>query len=621
MIENRSFLKIPLSFFKNKDILVIIFILLIVSVFYSPLLQKMNLGFSSVDWYEKYCFEALFRNTILEYHQFPLRSPFFEGGYPTIGHPYDESFNPLSIIILLFGEVIGLKIIIFLIFMISALGMFYLTRHILGYNLLGSFFSTITFILCSWGGCQITEGNYEKLYLYFLPWLLAFFIKSKQDRRFIILSSLVLCIIVIKGVILASVLLFLFLFACLHAIEKQGRKIKINLSYLVIFIIVVGLAFALCAPKILPALELFSEKENFIHFPFEHSYPAISHYAAVITQRALNLNRLFTTLLTKNSYLVDGDDFFQMYLGYIPIILFLASLLIYWKKTFRFLALLIIFTLISFGSNSPVDLFRLLWHLHPFVHYIWKLDVAFSIYIFFIICLIAGRLFLILPKLPKSRFLWICLASIIIFLSINNMFWPNRRFLKDQYGQEIPQFSFQRSFFQVKFRKPIEDSKDDYFYILQNVGVINYCQNILIRFGSHATAKYIVDPGDYRHIANPEGRLELNPNYQGEAFFLEKKNKARIQYSSPNKMKIKVLVRKPGKLIINQNYDQSWRANLGRPSDHEGRLSLDLKKRGVYKVVFTYVPLNFYIGLMISLAAMVCILLFLNSQRKKKGMR
>lgn len=124
----------------KKDVLTIIFILIIVVIFYLPLFQNINSGFSNLDWEEKYCFMASFRQAVLEYHQFPLRSPFFESGYPTIGHPYDEALNPFSIIILIFGEVIGLKIIIFLIVIISSLGMFYLTRYTLRYNFWVLFF-------------------------------------------------------------------------------------------------------------------------------------------------------------------------------------------------------------------------------------------------------------------------------------------------------------------------------------------------------------------------------------------------------------------------------------------------------------------------------------------------
>lgn len=609
--------------FKNKDILAIILLLFITSYFYMPLFQNINRAFSCVDWYEKYCLMASSRKTILEYHQFPLRSPFIESGYPTIGHPYDDSLNPLFFLALIFGDVIGLKIMIFSIFILGALGMFYLTRYVLNYNLPGSFFSAMTFVLVSYGVCQFTEGNLEKLYLYFLPWLLAFFIKAKKDPRFIVAACLILSIFLIKGIIAISVLLFMFLFACLHAIERKSWKMRINFSYILIFIVVVCLSIALCAPKILPALQLLSQKTHFIHFPFENSYKEISHYT-VVRGRALSLNRLFESLLVKDAYIVDGDDFSQMYLGYIPIALFFLSVLVYWRKALRFLVILVVFTIIASGSNSPIDLFKLLWHLHPFVHSIWKLDDAFYIYIFFIICIVSGSIFLWLDRIKKHRRLYTSLAFMLIFLSIYNMFRTNQRFLlhpdikllEPQFDQEIPRLAPAKSFFQVRLSYP-EKTKDDYFYILQNVGVVNYHQNVLIEIGSHAIPKYIVNTDDYKYIANPEGRLKLNPGYSGETFFLDGENLAQMQHFSPNKIVVRVRMKKPGQLVINQNYHKSWRTNRGHLEPYSGLLSLTLKRTGAYEVILKYVPLDFYLGLVISLAAIVCFFIIFKFSGKK----
>lgn len=592
-------------FLKNKDVFTIIILLFVASVFYMPLFKNIDRAFSCIDWYEKYSLMASTRKTIIEYHQFPLRTPFILGGYPTIGHPYDDALNPLFLLILIFGEVVGLKVLIFSIFIISVLGMFYLTRYVLNYNLPGSFFSAITFILSSYGGCQITEGNLEKLYLYFLPWLLAFFIKSKKDPRFIVATCLILSMFLIKGIIAISVLLFMFVFALLHIIERKNRKIHINFSYILIFLMVVCMSFALCAPKILPALQLLKQKKQPIHFSFEDSYKEISHYA-VVHERVLSLKRLFGSLLVPEAYIVDGDDFSQMYLGYIPITLFFLASFIYWKKNLKFLIILSMFTIISFGSNSPIDLFQLLWHLHPYVHYIWMLDDAFFIYIFFIICIISGGSFLLLQRVRKLKKIVIYTALIIIFLSTHNMFKNNYRFLLYQFDQEIPQLNSQKSFFQVQLNSE-EKTKDDYFYILQNVGVINYRQNLLIDLGkTNAIAKYKVDREDYKYIAQPEGKLMVNREYRGEAFFLDDENQAQLQYFSPNKIRIKVIIKKPGRLVVNQNYYKSWRTNLGLLEPWRGLLSMEFRRGGMYNVILNYVPLEFYLGIIISLSAIAC---------------
>jgi len=597
---------------KSRDIFVIFFLLFLTGAFYLPVFQNMDRTFSCVDWYEKYCFLFSSRNTILQYHQFPFRNPMICGGYPTIGHPYDDSLNPFFLFALMFGELTGIRLVVFSIFLLGGLGMFYLTRYVLNYNLPGAFFSAATFALCSHGACQFTEGNLEKLYLYLLPWLLAFFIKAKNNPRFIITSSLVLSMFLIKGIISISVLVFLFLLACLYSVEIKEHRFRINFSYMLIFLMVVCLAVSLCAPKILSTLQLLAQKERFLHWPFENSYTAISQYTAG-QGRLLSLSRLYESLLVKDVYLNRAGDFSQMYLGYIPVTLFFLSALMYCRKTIRFIVILAVFIIIASGSNSPVDLFKLLWHIHPIFHTIWKLDDAFYIYIFSTICIVSGGAFLLLDRIKEDRRLYRYTAFILIFSSISNMFFTNQRYLlhpdiklsEPQFDREIPRITPVKSFFQVQ-ENYTEKTKEDYFYLRSNVGIVNFQQDLIIKIGTHAIPKYFVNKGDYEYLSHPEGRLELNPKYKGEVFFPNEENQAHLQYFSPNEIRIRVISKKPGQLVINQNYHKDWKTNRGSIGSYQGLLSVSLPQIGAYEVVLKYVPLNFYLGCIISFAALAC---------------
>jgi hypothetical protein len=182
-------------------------------------------------------------------------------------------------------------------------------------------------------------------------------------------------------------------------------------------------------------------------------------------------------------------------------------------------------------------------------------------------------------------------------------------FAEPQFNQRIPRiprFSPKKPFFQVQFNFP-DKTKDDYFYIRQNVGLTDFHQDLLVKIGNHAIPKYFVNIGDYRYITKPEGRLTLNPEYKGEAFFLDGESQAWIAYFSPNKIHIKVTVKKPGTLVINQNYHKSWRASLGRVGSYQGLLAAELQKTGEYEVILTYVPVDFYAGLVISVIAIACL--------------
>lgn len=609
---------------KAKDAWVIFLLISILALFYSPVFKNINNGFSSDDWYEKYCFLASARNTILHYHQFPFRSPLIDGGYPTVGHPYDDSLNPLFIFPLVLGENVGIRVMVFLLFMLGALGMFYLTRYVLGYNMPASFFSSSTFALCSYGACQFTEGNMERLYLYLAPWLMAFFIKSIKDPRFIVASALVLSVFIIKGVTAVSAIVFLSLLAFLYAVEHDGKKIRLRARPLILLCAIIGFSVALCAPKIFSAIGLLASKRQFIHFPFEDSYAAISRFS-VDQGRVLSIKRLFESLLVKNSYLNAAGDFSQMYLGFIPVGLFFASILLFWKKSLRFVIILLVFMILASGSHSPIDLFKLLWLSHPFVHAIWKLDETFFLYIVLFISLISGSAFMLLSGPGKTGRVYRYSAVLLISLNIGTMFGANQRFLlhpdvglkSEQFGQQLPFMARAPSFYQVKFNYP-EKSKEDYFYLKANVGLVDFHQDLLIRIGNFTIPKFFVDREDFMYLPRLDKKARLNPAYRGEAFFTNAQNHLEISYFSPHEIRIAVAVDNPGLLVINQNYHKDWRVDRGPVISHEGLLAVSLQEKGRYQVVFRYVPVTFYAGCLVSCIALVSFVLILRSKESFK---
>jgi len=608
-----------------KIIFSIALLIIPVTLFYLPLLQNLRTTVPGLDWYGTYAFPSFFRISVLQYHQFPLWAPHFGGGYPLIGHPYDISLNLLSVIILLFGAIGGTKITVFIIFLMSAASVFYLTRYILKYNLLGALFSSLTFAFSSWGGCVYLDANYEKLYIYFLPLILVFFIKTIKNRKFIFLTCLALSQLVLcGGAMLIPAILFLFLFACFHTIRiESGGRASFDFHYLRIFLFTMGITFLLCMVKILPMHSLFSHKDiSPIHFAHEDNYAQVSRHI-VEEERALNPHKLFEMLFNKDFYIVGthgglGDDHMQFNLGYLPVFFAIAAFALYWRKTFRYLALLVVFVLLSFGPYSRIDLFKWLWQLHPVVHSIWRLDEFFTFPILLILSVVAGRFFFLLDK-SQSRALSALLILVAAF-SLNNMFWPNRRFLYNQTLKDVPKkmvgildaeerssLVFQNNFYQVKIKDPLADpehyQKDGYFYLQQNVGMVNWLYTNLA-INSAVMPKFYVKPGDYKYVSSAPLELEFNPLYRGEVFFLDKNNYARIQYFSPNKIIVAVALQNAGTLVINQNYHSGWRAKGGSVFNHDGLLALNLDKTGIYKVRFTYVPLDFYFGMIISVVTL-----------------
>ncbi len=613
------------SLVKRQNIFSLLLIFVVLTVFYFPLFENINSPVDNSDYQQYYYQMGLLKKICLEYGQFPLRNPFLAGGYPIPGNLRTFILNPLNIFTLLSGEVAGIRLSTFLLIMFCASGMFYLTRIVLKYNYAGSIFSTLTFMLSGWGVFHIVGGDYEKLYFYLLPWLIAFFIRAKANRRFVVLASLMLGLVLVEGgLIIIPVALFLFIYAFLQSsIVFKNKRWKIDISFLGNLLLIFLFAGLLYAVKIIPMLNLIKMNAvDYIHFPGEHSY-ALASSLSKTSGHALNFTSLQNLLLNK-----EYAGYGKFNLGIIPIIFFLLSGLIFFRKNWRYLLTLSIFVVLSFGANSPIDLFKPLWHMHPFVHGIWKLDKYFSFPMLFLISLIGGKLFLIPERINRFKIPLKLILIIIALIGIINMFAENKKGLVFSY-KEIPEIKKVDSFFQVRVKKykvcgPFDvDAPDEkftrfyWFSMLQGFGVVN---NILgsaaLPLEERIIPKYFVDNKYYDEIkqsadSNPMKHQKINPSYKGEVFFNKVDNYARFEYFSPNKLKVFVhMVDSPDILVINQRYDTGWRCSIGKLKNWRGLLGIELEEKGDYVIQLKYMPKDFLSGLIISLLTLIGIIIY-----------
>jgi hypothetical protein len=600
----------------KRGIISLALIVIIFFGFYSPVLRNINLTLEDGDYHRTYYRLGLLRKICLEYKQFPLRNPFLAGGFPIWGDVCVFALNPLNIFAFLFGEVIGIRIMIFSLLLFCAFGMFYLTRYVLRYDCLGAVFSTLVYILNSWGVIQINGGNYEQLYNYLLPWILAFLIKANSEKKYSLFASLVLSLVVVEsGLVIIPVALFLFIYACLQTkIFFSNGQMSLDTSYLKKFFLILLLSIFLSAIKIIPLMDVLkSRAEDCIHFEGEHSYAIASHITRTFNA---SLNCLsFLRALLDSSFGGMG----QMYLGIAPCFFFLLASIVFAKKNGHFLVLLGVFIILLFGSNSPIDLFKLLWSIHPIIHGIWMPIKHFTLPVFFLISLIAGSIFPLYNKFKKHRNFIRLTMVICALVSIIAMYEANRRnfdfpYLKGTKIKKVP------SFFQVKVEKyrltapfdsVIFEGKVTLFYWLsmrQGIGVAN---NILggnsLIIKENIIPKYAIDNKNYDEIgqagmSNPMEGQKFNSAYQGEVFFLNSDNHPAFSYFSPNRLEISVhITAAPDILVINQRYDRGWRCDRGELKNHNGLIGVELKSPGDFLIRLKYRPAPFFLGAGISI--------------------
>ncbi len=368
-----------------KDILTVFLIILIVVFSSLPLFKNINNINLDWDFLQDLSLAKFCKLSQSEYHQYPLRTPYFGGGYPLIARSDRRVVvipNPLFFIIDRFGEIISIKIQIFLAFLMGALGMYYLAKYILKYIRLGALFSSLTFYL---SGCLykvlMLRGNLFLADYFYLPFLLVFFIKSKENKKYIFFTTFVLIYLLRGNLKLAAISLFLFLFAC-----SEFKWIYLR-NFLMVFLF----TFLLGAKMFIPMLELLRENRYGVYFYELFGEPLLTNPALLERIRGI-----YSLLLTHQSSPLDiaikGYFPLEFYLGYIPVSLFIFASLFYWRKQLKWTALFVIFILLSFATNTPLDLFRLLHNL-PIFKAMYKPAKYFVPIVTFIITLGAGRFF------------------------------------------------------------------------------------------------------------------------------------------------------------------------------------------------------------------------------------
>lgn len=600
-----------------KDILVILLIILVVTLSCLPLFKNIRNINLNWDWLQMLSYYRAARQSILGYHQFPLRTYYFSGGYPLVANPQDGSLNPFFIPIFIFGEVIGLKINVFLVHLIGALGMYYLTRYVLKYNRWGALFSSLVFCLGGHSHRLLIRGQdyIPTSYYFFIPLALALFIKTKEHKRYLIFTAFIFTIIITQaGLYTAPILLFIFLFSCLEATKFKDRKFVFEPFYIRSFFIIILFTLLLAAVKIFPMLELLKQNPRYMDSYNPFWGPLLP-----------NIYKAF--LVHQRKFPFTGQHWNYFYLGYLPIIFSFISFLIYWQKTKRYFILLIIFILLSFSAHTHLDLFRLLWQL-PLFHSIEAPTRYFVSLVIFIIALTSGSVFLIRQKL-KAKFITLVFILVTIFTTLD-LFLTNSAD-EESFPLPVPKYNKQPYFFSVKNSRagsrvsPLIPKRmfltrswewtrpAQYELLLQNIGKINAYVNI--HLSEYATPKYYIDWNGVDSFEAKNYIWHLNPDYKGEIYFLNKpNNKAEFQIFSPNKIIAKVTVFEPDTLIINQNYDKYWKSDLYTPRSYNGLLAVNLDKKGDYPVKFVYVPLSFYLGLGVSLITLLSIIYYLRKR-------
>jgi len=592
---------------KNEKLNLTIFLLFIIaSIFFlSPIFESIyNLGIS--DWDANFESKAIPRKIILNYNQIPLWNPYINGGVPFLANPLwgDHLLSLTLLLILFFGEVVGIKISILIHLLIGMLGMYLLSRYYKLKNPIAILLSFI-FMLSGFYVSHLVVGNIWTLITAFIPYVFLFYLKSFDNRKNIIFASIFLALMLLAG---THIFLFTSLFLVIYSIFKIIKTKKISPMNILLSIFIV--AALLSSIKLIPNIDFLSKQPRYTKYDYS-GYSLNTLYHGLLDRdqgyfSKRDLGPFYTGVVgEKGEYpfitgISHGWDENGAYIGLIPLVLFIIGIFLLWKKYLPLILTSLIFLWLSFGHRAPISLWKF-FQLFP----VWSMvsSASRSIIIFiFCLAIIDGltlqRLYQLFYKKFRHKRIMKFIVLLIVFFIALDLIIVNGQVLKDAFTIPPLDITSHKEFYQTNkhYRYSKLTLMYDYPNFLRNEGKVN---------------AYIEIPT--KIYATPKE----SENYKGEVYLQNTKGKVSYAYWSPNKLIVDVNVSSQGYVVINQNYYEGWKTKNNRKVESfKGLISTKVYPEDK-QVSFYYLSWSLVIGAAITFFSAVFIIYL--SQKLKNG--
>lgn len=553
------------------------------------------------DWDQFAFWNAVPRETILRYRQFPLWNPYANGGNVLLAHPDSPFLSPFYIFVLLFGPVLGLKLEIIIHLIIGLGGMFFLSQY-MGMGRCSSYLAAFVYMLSSIYALHLTEGQTEWLALAFVPWVFLYYLKSNQEAKNIFVAIFSLGLILTGGVYVFSLfVVFLSIYAVLKALQlKQFTPLKV-------LIFISAGTFLLCSIKLFPMLEFLNQYPRLIQEKSGVDVATASQMLLSRQQAFLDM-RLWDTRV-RNGELVHGWHEYGAYVGIIPLLLFLWGAVKRRHTDWPLLSAGLITLFIAVGSKFPIDL--------------WGILKNFPIYSSLTV---------------PSRFMFCFIFSIAIFSGFGLSFFEKTISALNErknmhWGEALPiiivffvlfdLWQVNSPIFKNAFRIPsVKVTRNDHF--AQRYRDMNLYEKQLSRSSQYPiflSNSGIVDAYEIVYVKRGEVRTVLDQDYRGEVYLDKSQGRVLMKYFSPNKLVVDVDAERDDILVVNQNYYRGWKVKKAdKVIDAEpfrGLIATPILP-GRQKVIFYFIPSGFLLGLLITAGFFLFIISFKVSSRKLK---
>jgi len=584
--------------------ILIIFILILTKGFWTNLYNLP--GTKDPDALQFLSMTYLFEKAVKIYHEFPMWNPYYGGGVPWAGMLWNPGISPYSLIIISFGHLLGLKIYLILIYLLSGLGLYLMLINCLKLSRESSVLSAMLFVSSLWFTGRFISGNYIEFFYPLLP-LSIYLFYSLLRTKFVGFFLPFLFLFEIgamaqQGIIITSG--FLLLFALLYK-EEFGNDLKKIISYFILFIIV---SLGLASPKLVPFIEIQQlNLANLTNSPVT----------------GLNWIYLLKSVIANSKIIYYHDT---IGIGLISLLICISSFFLNPRKSFGIGIILLLAIVCTMGPFTP---FSRIINLLPLLDTVQKFAKYFNGIVLFSLCvLFAISIDSFLEKTNKIKLqanpaiIKLTLVLIIFILTI----FPLFRYSYNQYlkGFEIQPKNYEpEEFFHIaekkwlnsdfRYRIPTNDVVESnmYYNLLRNRGIITWYGIFVLP--EYASAKFIIDSN---------GNLQPNKDYMGEYQCINQnvvENFCDIDnyLFTFNKILIKTGTNfSAEKLRLNFNYNPSWKSNIGDVINDDGLLTIKLanlnNKNG--NLILEFEDNSFKIGMIIFTISFIFWILIYNTK-------
>ncbi len=583
----------------HERLAVAVFAALLALLFGARLLRSDPISLNE-DWDYTQLTQWIAVQSVTDFGQFPLFTPYTCGGMGLLGNPQSRVMTPWFLFHLLFGVDIGIRLELIVHVAFAFAGAYYLAR-VAGLSRTASFVSGLVFPICSFHYAHFAVGHAATaLPQAYLPWPLAFALRALELRRasFAACAGAVIALMFGEGGAYATAYSFLALAAVLGwaAVARRSWEPLRVLALVLVFTAAFG------AAKFALTYEVMQSNPR-------HTQNPDGFFPLLMLRALFSRNQ---DLLQRHAYQRWSWHEYSAYVSPFFMLLAILGAVLERRRTRVYAACVALFAALAVGylfsiwETPPRPLespWTLLHRIPPFNSL--RVPARLMVLVVLFLGLLAGfGVDALRQRLSARRFgLVLALAG----LSVVDAWLVGTGNLEYAFGSKRDSAPLPAPpagpFAQHFDREPPLMEGDDGPATRRMAAVVHQGYGVLNCYEPIRPRRAAIAPDE--------------DGYRGEQYLVGAGTSRLVEWT-PQRLTFDVSAPAGATLVVNQNFDAHFRLEdgQGRVVSHGGLLAVELPP-GPQRVTLAYVCWSFWLGLLAALGATLATVLLWRRERKR----